>query len=65
MLSTRDFSFNDAQAQSGEKKIFHTRGIKKEQGQLISNKIVFKQKTVTKDNEGYYMMTKCSINQKI
>ena len=52
-LQETHFSFNDAQAQSKvvKKHISYQRN-KKEQGQLISDKIVFKQKTVTKDSEG-------------
>ena len=52
-LQETHFSFNDTQAQSKvvKKDISYQRN-KKEQGQLISDKIVFKQKTVTKDSEG-------------
>ena len=44
----------------GWKKIFHTNGNQKKAGVaiLISDKIDFKIKTMTKDKEGHYIMTK-------
>ena len=48
---------------SGWKKIFHANGNQKKAGVaiLISDKIDFKIKTITKDKEGHYIMTKGSI----
>ena len=44
----------------GWKKIFHANGDQKKVGVaiLISNKIDFKIKTITRDKEGYYIMIK-------
>ena len=46
--------------------VFHENGNKKKSGVaiLISDKIDFKIKTVTKDKEGHYIMVKGSIQQK-
>ena len=50
----------------GWKKIFHANGNQKKAGVaiLISNKIDFKIKTVTRDKEGHYVMIKGSIQEK-
>ena len=47
----------------GWKKIFHANGDQKKAGVAIltSDKIDFKIKTITRDNEGHYIMTKGSI----
>ena len=49
----------------GWKKIFHANGNQKEAGVviLISNKIDFKIKTITRDKEGHYIMINGSIQQ--
>ena len=49
----------------GWKKIFHANGNQKKAGVaiLISDKIVFKIKTVTRDKEGHYIMIKGSIKE--
>ena len=49
----------------GWKKIFHENGNQKEAGVaiLISDKIDFKIKIVTRDKEGYYIMIKGSIQE--
>ena len=49
----------------GWKKIFHANGNQKKAGVsiLISDKIVFKIKTITKDKEGHYIMIKESIQE--
>ena len=49
----------------GWKKVFHTNGNKKKAGEavLISDKIYFKTKTVTKD-KGHYIIIKGSIQEK-
>ena len=51
----------------GWKMIFHANGNPKEAGVaiLISDKIDFKIKTITRDKEGYYIMIKGSIQEKI
>ena len=51
----------------GWKKIFHTNGNHKKAGVavLISDKIDFKIKNVTRDKEGYYVMIKGSIQEDI
>ena len=43
----------------GRKKIFHANGNQKKAGVaiFISDKIDFKIKTITRDKEGYYIMT--------
>ena len=50
---------------SGWKKIFHVNGNQKKPGVaiLISEKIDFKIKTVTRHKEGYYIMIKGSIQE--
>ena len=49
----------------GWKKIFHANGNQKKAGvaTLLSDKIVFKTKTVTRDKEGHYRMIKGSIQE--
>ena len=49
----------------GWKKIFHANGNQKkaEVAILISDKIDFKIKTITKDKEGHYIMLKGSIQE--
>ena len=49
----------------GWKKIFHANGNQKKAGVaiLISDKIEFKRKTITRDKEGYYIMIKGSIQK--
>ena len=49
----------------GWKKIFHVNGIQKKAGVtiLISDKIDFKIKTITRDKEGHYIMIKGSIQE--
>ena len=49
----------------GWKKIFHAKGNQKKAGVaiLISDKIHFKIKTVTRDKEGHYLMIKGSIRE--
>ena len=49
----------------GWRKIFHVNRNQKEVGVviLISDKIVFKIQTVTRDKEGHYIMIKGSINE--
>ena len=51
----------------GWKKIFHENGNQKKAGVaiLISDKIDFKIKTITRDKEGYYVMIKGSIEEDI
>ena len=50
----------------GWKKIFHANGNQKKDGVaiLISHKIDFKTKTITRDKEGHYKMIKGSIDRK-
>ena len=49
----------------GWKKIFHANGNQKKAGVaiLISNKIDFQIKTITRDKEGHYIMIKGSIHE--
>ena len=49
----------------GWKKIFHANGNQKKAGVaiLISDKIDFKIKTITRDKEGHYIMIKGSIQE--
>ena len=51
----------------GWKKIFHANGNQKKAGVaiLISDKIAFKIKNVTRDKEGHYIMIKRSIQEDI
>ena len=51
----------------GRKKIFHAKGNQKKAGLavLISDKIEFKIKTITREKEGYYIMIKGSIQEDI
>ena len=51
----------------GWKKIFHANGNQKKAGVaiLISDKIDFKIKTITRDKEGHYIMVKGSIQENI
>ena len=68
MLSTRDhFRPRDTYRLKvkGWKKIFHANGNQKKAGVaiLVSDKIDFKIKTVTKDKEGHYVMIKGSIQE--
>ena len=48
------------------KKVFHANGNQKKAGVaiLISDKIDFKTKTLTRDKEGHYIMIKRSIQEK-
>ena len=50
---------------TGWKKVFHTNGNEKKAwvAICITDKIDFKLKTVTRDREGHYIMTKWSIHQ--
>ena len=49
----------------GQKKIFHANGNHKKAGIaiVISDKIDIKRKTITRDKEGHYIMTKGSIKK--
>ena len=51
----------------GMEKIFHANGKQKKAGVaiLISDKIVFKIKTIARNKEGYYIMIKGSIQEHI
>ena len=50
---------------TGWKKVFHTNRNEKKAGVAvcITDKIDFKLKTVTRDREGHYIMTKWSVHQ--
>ena len=67
MLSTRDplQTQGHIQTERGWKKIFHANGNQKKAGVaiLISDKIDFKIKTITRDKEGHYIMIKGSIQE--
>ena len=68
MLSTRDpLQTQDTYRLKvrGWKKIVHANGNEKKAGVaiLISDKIDFKIKTITRDKEGHYMMIKGSIQE--
>ena len=67
MLSTRHFRPRDTYRLKvrGWKKIFHANGNQKKVGVaiLISDKIHFKIKTITRDKEGHYIMIKGSIKK--
>ena len=68
MLSTRDhFRPRDTYRLQvrGWKKIFHANGNQKKAGVaiLISDKIDFKIKTITRDKEGHYIMINGSIQE--
>ena len=70
MLSTKHslLGERDIQTESeGMEKIFHANGNQKKAGVaiLISDKIDFKTKTITRDKEGHYIMIKGSIQEKI
>ena len=70
MLSTRDPLQTQGHIQTGSggwKKIFHANGNQKKAGVaiLISDKTDFKIKTVIRDKERYYIMTKGSIQEDI
>ena len=51
----------------GRKKTFHANGNQKKAGVtiLISDKIEFKTKTITRDKEGHYIMIKGLIQEKV
>ena len=68
MLSTRDPLQTQGQIRlkvRGWKKIFHANGNQKKGGVaiLISDKIDFKIKTITRDKEEHYIMIKGSIQE--
>ena len=68
MLSTRDPPQNKGHIQTeseGQGKIFHANGDQKKAGVAIfmSDKIVFKTKTVKTDKEGHYIMINGSIQE--
>ena len=68
MLSTRDPLQTQGHIQTeseGWKEIFHANGNRKKArvAILISDKIDFKIKTITKDKEGHYIMIKGSIQE--
>ena len=70
MLSTRDPPQNKRPTQTeseGLENIFQTNGQKKKKAViaiLISDKIVFKTKAITRDREGHFIMLKGRIHQK-
>ena len=66
MLSTRDplQTYGHIQTENeGMEKMFHANGNQKKAGVaiLISDKIIVKIKTITRDNVGHYIMIKGSI----
>ena len=69
MLSTRDplqtQGHIQTQSEGGWKKIFHANGNQKKAGVaiLITDKIDFKIKTITRDKQGHYIMIKGSIQE--
>ena len=68
MLSTRDPPQNKGHIQTeseGLEKIFHANGDQQKAGVviLISDKINFEIKTMTRDKEGHYIMIKGSIQE--
>ena len=67
MLQETNFRSKDTHTQKarGWRKIFHTNGNDRKAGVvvLISDKMDFKTKAITKDKEGHYIMIKGSIQE--